>query len=246
MLPAVLAWIALDPERHLPGRGRGAARGRAVRRSAVFVAGALVVCLPWMIRNRVVLGTWQLRPNFGVELRLGNHDEAEGRPVPFRYHPSHVEEELALYRELGEVAYGRENTARAMAWIRANPGRAAALTLRRVRIFWLGELPTSDPRRSDELAPGRDPVSWIKFLAYLATGAGAVAAAFLLDLPRDRKILVLGALALFGAPYYLTHVSERYRFPVDPLLVLLDAWLVLRLVRRLAPPGAPARAPGGP
>ena len=227
MLPAVLAWIALDPER--PPGGRAA--GRAAARCALFVLSAVVVCLPWMVRNRVVLGTWQLRPNFGVELRLGNHDQAEGRPVPFRYHPSHVEEELALYRELGEADYGRENTRRALGWIRANPGRTASLTLRRLRIFWLGELPTSDPRRSDELAPGRDPTSWIKFLAYLTTGAGAFVAALLLDLPRDRKVLILGALALFGAPYYLTHVSERYRFPVDPLLVLLDAWLVLWLLR---------------
>jgi len=234
MLPAVLLWLALDPER--PGLRTGVAR------CAVFAGCALCVCLPWMVRNRVVLGTWQLRPNFGVELRMGNHDRAEGRPVPFRYHPSHVEEELALYRELGEAAYGRDNAGRALAWIRAHPGRFARLTLRRLRIFWLGELPTSDPRRSDDLAPGRDPTSWIKFLAYFATGAGALLAAFLVDLPREGKILVLGSLALFGAPYYLTHVSERYRFPVDPLLVLLTAWLVLRLLP--GPAWTPARNSG--
>jgi 4-amino-4-deoxy-L-arabinose transferase-like glycosyltransferase len=105
------------------------ARGRGL---AAFLACAFAVCLPWLIRNEVKLGSFSLRPNFGVEMRIGNHDDANGRPVPFKYHPSHVASELALYRELGEVEYASENMGRALAWISDHPARFAALTLRRV------------------------------------------------------------------------------------------------------------------
>lgn len=221
MLPAVLIWIALGTLR------RGIVP--AALSCAVFVACALAVCLPWMLRNQRVLGTLQIRPNFGVEMRIGNHDLAHGRPVPFEYHPSHVDEELTLYRELGEAGYGSENMERALAWIGANPGRFLSLCLRRAQLFWVGELPTSDPRRSDELRPTRDLGSWVKFLFYALTGSVGLLGLVLAPLRRDDKILVAGALLLFCGPYVLTHVSERYRFPIDPLLVLTGAWVLVRL-----------------
>ena len=161
--------------------------------------------------------------------------------MPFEHHPSHVEEERALYVELGEAEYGRENMGRALDWIAAHPGRFAALTARRAMLFWVGELPTRDPRRSGALEPREDPASWVKFGAFFLTGAGALVALLVLRLPRDRKILVTGALLLFGTPYFLSHVSERYRFPVDPLVVLLGAGLLLRVAK----PGGPLDTGGG-
>jgi hypothetical protein len=225
LAPAALGFLALA--------SRGAAA--AARACAVFTAASLAVCLPWIVRNQIVLGTAQLRPNFGVELRMGNNDTANGRPVPFRYHPSHVDEELDLYRRLGEADYARDNTRRALSWIASNPGRFLELSLRRTQIFWLGELPSRDPRRTDHLAPGRDPRSWLKFGAFLATGAGALLALLLLDLRGSQRWLVTSAVCLYGLPYFVTHVSERYRFPIDPLVVLLDAWLALWVLRRLRP-----------
>jgi len=228
MLPAVWGWIALGER---GPRGWVGALGRA----ALFTGAALCVCAPWMIRNRLVLGTWQLRPNFGVELRIGNHDLADGRPLPFLYHPSHVEAERELYVELGEAAYGRENTSRALAWIRAHPAGFLGLTARRAALFWWGELPGSDRRRSEQRTPALDPASWIKFLVYGLSGAGGLLALAWLEAPRDTRFLLAAALLGFGAPYYVTHVSERYRFPIDPLLVLLDAWLLLRFARGRRP-----------
>ena len=255
ILPAVLFWVGLDPS---PGAGPARLR-RAALGGAAFCGAAGLVLLPWMLRNQRVLGTWQLRPNFGVELRIGNHDGADGRPRPFLHHPSHVEAERERYIELGEAAYGRENAERAAAWIRAHPREFLALTVRRVGLFWWGELPSRDGRSSslapapedgrpgsgsergagdpggrEPLAPRRpatDPTSWIKYLAYALSGAFGLVGAFMAPLARDRRFLVLAALVLSGVPYYLTHVSERYRFPIDPVLVTLAAWLVLRLVR---------------
>ena len=230
LVPAVLAWLFLQ-------RGR-----RAWTSAAAFLAAAVLVCLPWMLRNQRELGTLQLRPNFGAELRMGNHDGAHGRPVPWRTHPSHVEAELASYRELGEAGYGRANLRRALDWIRAHPRAFMGLSVHRVQLFWVGQLPGADPRRSGNVDPGADPASWLKFLVFGLTGAGALVALFWVELRRPDRILLIGTLMMFGLPYYLTYVSERYRFPVDPVILLLDGWLILRLVR---PALARHISPGG-
>ncbi len=201
---------------------RANSAGERVVRVALFAAAAFACVAPWMARNQAVLGAFTLRPNLGVELRIGNHAEANGRPIAFRYHPSHVPEELALYRQLGEVEYSRENLSRALGWIRAQPQDFAALTAKRVMLFWIGESPLSDPRRSDGLSPRGDPSSWVKFASYLASGALAWFALVRWRGPRGVRWFCAAALLLFGAPYYVTHVSERYRFPIDPLIVLLS------------------------
>lgn len=210
----------------------------ALPRVAIFACAAFAIVAPWMARNYAVLGAFALRPNLGVELRIGNHALANGRPVAFRYHPSHVPEELALYRELGEVEYSRENLGRALEWMRENPGDFAALSAKRTALFWIGESPLTDPRRSDGLSPRGDPSSWVKFLAYFATGALAWVSLWRWRGARDVRWLCALSLAAFGAPYYLTHVSERYRFPMDPLIVLvcaflLTAWFERRLQQKV-------------
>lgn len=205
-------------------------RARFGRGFALFVALAGLVVLPWMVRNQRVLGTPSLRANLGVELRLGNNDTSTGRPVPFRYHPSHVPEELALYRELGEKAYAEDCMRRARVWIDQHPGRFALLCLRRLQFFWVGDLPLFDARREADLEARADWKAWLKFLAFSLAGLGALVALWRLDLPAAHKAFFLLALALFGLPYFFTHVSERYRFPVDPLILWLDAWLVSRML----------------
>lgn len=225
ILPAVLAFLALAREEE------------RVLAPLAFTVAALVPGLPWMARNAAVVDAFALRPNFGVELMIGNHDGATGRPEPTKYHPSHVAAERARYLELGEGAYARECMGRALEWIRAHPDRFAALTVRRLVYFWIGEPPWLDARASGGVGAARDPLSWIKFAAFAASGAGAlVALALLRDLGRGRWTLVAGVLLLFAAPYAVTHVSERYRFPLDPLIVVLDARLVLEILRRRRDP----------
>jgi 4-amino-4-deoxy-L-arabinose transferase-like glycosyltransferase len=217
--PVVLGFLWLERESWRAG----------VQACAVFTGCAALVCAPWMIRNLRVLGTPALRPNFGVELRVGNNPTSNGHPQPVKYHPSHVPEELELYRKLGERDYSADCARRAAEWIRSDPAAFAVLTLRRVQYFWIGDPPFLDERRTSRIAPGFDFNSWSKFLTYAAVGLGALVAALRLDLAGPRKLLILGTLLLFGAPYYVSHVSERYRFPLDPLIALLDCWLLLRL-----------------
>jgi 4-amino-4-deoxy-L-arabinose transferase-like glycosyltransferase len=222
LAPAVLWWI---------WKRAGDSRV-ALHNIASFGIAAFAVCFPWMLRNASVLGAFSLRPNFGVEMRIGNHDDANGHPMPTQQHPSHVAAEFELYQKLGEVEYAKENMQRARAWISAHPSQFAALTMQRLRLFWLGEWPTSDPRKLDGAATARDPASWIKFLAYALCGLGGLLALLVVRLERDVRWLLLASVLLFGAPYYVSHVSERYRFPIDPVLVLACAMLIQSIVDR--------------
>ena len=86
------------------------------------------------------------------------------------------------------------------------------------------------------LKPPADCASMAELREQIDAIDAALVALFWIDLRRADRVLLIGALALFGTPYYVTYVSERYRFPIDAVLVLLSAWLVLRLLGR-----APAR-----
>ncbi len=199
---------------------------------ALLCVSALAVCAPWMVRNALVIGNPSLRPNLGVELRLGNNATSTGRPVPMLYHPSHVPEELALYRELGEKGYSANCLGRALDWIRSDPARFAVLTLRRIQFFWLGDPPTIDARTDNGVEARADWKAWIKFLAFGLAGALALVALFRIDLEKKHKVFLALAVLAWGLPYFVTHVSERYRFPIDPLIIWLDAWMLCRWIGR--------------
>jgi hypothetical protein len=228
MLPAALVYLAL-----ICGRRRGSSM-------LVFCMSACAVCSPWMWRNRAVLGTAALRPNLGVEVMIGNHDSATGHPQPLLYHPSHVPAELASYRELGEAAYSADCMRRGLAWIRENPARFLELSLLRARQFWLGEWPPSDTRSEGGKSARSDPMSWLKWASVLVLGLLGTASVVLSGLSPELRWLFGGGLILFCAPYVVTHVSERYRFPIDPLLILLVTILIARCFAGRAPARAVA------
>jgi len=218
--PAILAYLAV-----------GADRRAALRRIGIFSGMTVLVCLPWMIRNRVQLGTFGLRSNLGVELYVGNNDVANGRhQTP--YHPSQTKRETERLRAAGEVDYAHEVLWEAVDWIEHNPVRFARLTLRRMQIFWIGESPNVDPRVSGGVKAADDPNAWIKWPLHLVTGLLGIVGAFVVLRRSAEGWLLRGALILFPIPYYLTHVAERYRFPIDPLLVFLDVALLVWLARR--------------
>ena len=214
-------------------------RGSGLRALAVFGAAALAVCLPWMIRNQVVVGSPALRPVLGIQFLIGNHEEAIGWPEFGLYHYRDPVE-LARFRELGEVPYSADCGRRAREWIAEHPGSFVRLSLHRMQLYWLSEPPLCDERTSSGGNPAEDPLSWVKYACYLAVGVLGAIGALRARLSLRRRLVLLTLPVLFGAPYYLTIVSERFRFPLDPLLVLLTAALLLRLRerRRAAESGA--------
>lgn len=223
VLAPVVAWVAWR-SRPVLGHWLGAV--------APFALAASAVALPWMMRNAEEVGPFALRTNLGVELAVGNFDGADGRYARDR-HPSHSPAEFTRYREMGEARYAAWAFDEAMGWIRANPGRFLVLSLRRTAAWWIGEDPWTDPRTDHGLRARDDPKAWAKWILHFGVGALALSGAFLWARASAAPRPYLLTLFLVPPVYCVTHVLERYRWPIEPLLVLCAAWLVARWFPRL-------------
>ena len=177
-----------------------------------------------------------MRSNLGVELRVGNNDASNGWHQK-SLHPGWNDEESERMREMGERAYAVWAGDRAKEWILEDPVRFVSLSLKRVQLVWLGVVPSADTRSEGGTSAAADPKSWVRWIVHLITGIVGIAGLFVLGRGTPEGWLVRGIVVLFGAPYYITHVLERYRFPMDPLLILAGAALVAALLSRLRPDG---------
>ncbi len=216
LVPA-LAWLAWH--------GRDTTAG-FLRRTLAFATCAFLVTLPWALRNQREFGVLALRTNLGVELAVGNNDEANGR-FQWQLHPSNGGAEFLEYRRLGEAAYARASMRTGWDWIRTHPRRFLELCALRATYFWFGVNPFVDERvdNGGRRAAG-DPASWIKYLTFLGVGVLGLLGAFVWATRRLEGRVMLAAFALFPLVYYATHALERYRHPIEPLLVLCAAVFV--------------------
>jgi hypothetical protein len=174
-------------------------------------AGVVITCAPWTWRNYSALGEAVfIRSNFGLELRLGNHEGARAdlwnTTDAARLHPGNDEGEARRVRDVGEAAYMREARDKAIGWIRSNPSEFVSLTAARVWHVWFG--PPASPLEAL-------PIAGLTVLALL----GLRQTMPHLDTPERVALLI----PLIGYPlvYYLVGYVPRYTFPVTTLLFML-------------------------
>ena len=197
------------------------------RRVLAFLAVAAVLVLsilaPWAIRNYRVLGSliWT-RSNFGLELQVSNNDtmtadlERNVRLPGFALlHPFPGSEERAKVRMAGEVAYQRSKQRQAFAWIASHKRRFLLLTAERFRLFWLPDM--------------RWP--WQSVFEAALTLLGLCGLAFLFWKRHAFAWVATAVLVAYPAVYYVIQVSPRYRFPLEPILLLLAANLFSGILR---------------
>jgi hypothetical protein len=192
------------------------------RSSALVLLGTFVVCLPWGIRNYHAFDSVIfVRGNFGLELRMGNHEGATANidDPHFNHWPphprSHREEAIKL-RQMGEASYMQESRREALDWIRGHPREFLRLTAARFRHFWIGPLD--------------DPFMSLAFLSLAALAlVGGVLAFRTLSPPRVAVLLI--PLVTFPPVYYLVPWQHRYRFPIEWILFLLAGFAVCSIVR---------------
>jgi len=209
------------------------------RWAALTLLGMTLACVPWTWRNYQSLGgLFFIRSNFGLELRMGNHEgagatlELSARGGTER-HPRTNEEEAKKVQQLGELEYMRQAGREATTWIRSHPAESLRLTGMRVAQFWLGPI--------DDL-----PVALGTSVLTLLAVLGAWRAWPRLSVPQRAAILI--PLLTFPVVYYLAVGYEaRYRQPVDGLLLLLAATALVAMnpspTRPASPPGARRAGP---
>jgi 4-amino-4-deoxy-L-arabinose transferase-like glycosyltransferase len=188
---------------------------RIVLSLMVWVIAISAVTSPWILRNFYATGSPRLsKSNLGLELFVGNNSFSSGendRGEAAKAFAALDQTELEFYRNQPEDALFQYLKGKALEWIKSHPVAFVKLTALRVWIFWT---------RTTKLGLK----SWAHF-AYF--GPFTVLALCGLWYSRHR-LWPLAPLWLFlliyPVPYYLTHVSRtRYRYPVEPFVVLLAA-----------------------
>ena len=243
------------------------AAGAAARRKPLRVATELllllivqhVVMLPWALRNRSEVGRFTfLATTGGIGLFIGNNANATGDWYP--WHRDLETERPGVLRGTS-VEVDRAARDEALEWIRANPGRAAELYVRKLRLMLVQDTlaaewaifaeKISPPEPGVAVVPGPHPLKRHRAVVLLLLRlAGLLLAVFaaggallLLRAPGGgHRPTARAAFAAFVAcAAYLPLVSAliavngRDRWPVEDLCVPIAALFLARLTRSSAP-----------
>ncbi len=190
---------------------------------AIIVLTTFIICTaPWMIRNAVVLEKPVfIRDNFWFEFHLGNYHLSNAMGWGGK-HPTLNHIQLDLYRSLGEVRYIEHFRAESLDFVGHSPGEFAQLTLRRIAAFWDGGF------------FAYTSTDWWELPAYVVI-SGLSVLGLLLALGNRTKGAFLFAIVLFCYPivYYFTYPGGRYRYPIEPEMLLLSSYFLCELVKNL-------------
>jgi len=200
----------------------GALRGR---RFAIPVAGlALGICLPWIVRNWIELGSpFFVRDNLGLELYISNQDGASAEFMTngplWHLHPNQNREEAKLVAVMGEGPYNQMRLRDGLDWIRKNPQQFLKLSASRVMYYWLP-------------SPGQ---GWQAYLYWIIGGFG-IWGLWVSRNNRWARLLALTAL-VYSLTFTVISIYLRYRFPslwISALLAGCGAIEILDWIRSRA------------
>jgi len=188
----------------------------------VFVLGLV----PWTIRNYLVFGKIiVLRSNFGLELWLGNNPNVPDTWAAWM-HPDDNMDEALKYKSMGEIAYMAEKQHAAVVFMRTHPADTLNFMYRRFVENWLAI--TDSPVDFWGNTPLYVRIFFIlNVLLSLSTFMGVM---FAYRFRHPQAFPYAMVPLIFPVVFYLTHSSLRYRFPMDPIMMILSAYGVSRII----------------
>ncbi|MBI4891780.1 MAG: hypothetical protein HY821_14235 [Acidobacteria bacterium] len=196
-------------------------RGQAVRWWLAAGCAAVLVVMPWTLRNHAQFGEWIfIRNNLGIELSQGFNDRAGFTMAENKLsgavmtHPTNDPEEAMRLKAMGgEIVYNRMLLHQTFDWIREHPRRAAWLMVGHGLAFWFG------------IGTGYRVV-----VAILTISSVLAWAAMILRLRRSQPVtsmVLLPFWVAYPAVYLFFQYVGRYRVAVDWSFFLVAAWGVL-------------------
>jgi len=211
---------------------------RLARAGSRWLPPALVASLalaamisPWMIRDAAVFHRFiPMRDSMGLELWMGNNGYSE-RWTSDQKHPLHDAGELAAY-DAGELAYMDRKLRVATGYIHDHPRWYAWMCARRALYLWTGywsfdksylAMEPTDP----ENVPFATCLTLLGLLGLLMAWLRRSSDA----------IRYGGVLFLFPLIYYFTHPEPYHMRPLDPLLVILASYAILKFNERVGKKG---------
>ena len=205
-------------------------RGR-LRWVAPAVAATLCfgcVMAPWAVRNTLVLHHFvPVRSGMGLELYLGNNGyDRHWRSGALQ--PNHNPAELEEYDRMGEVAFMDHKMAQAKAYIFSHPRWYAWMCVRRAVYMWTGYWSLDrEYLKQEETDPFNIPVATTITLLALA---GLFYASRTYPAEAVRYALIL---LVYPVVYYLVHPETYYLRPIDPILLILGCYALVRIRQQM-------------
>jgi 4-amino-4-deoxy-L-arabinose transferase-like glycosyltransferase len=212
----------------------------AVPRRALLVRAALVLCMvalvitPWTIRNAIVMDAFiPLSTNSSTTLWSGHNPQATGGQ-------SYASQDLIGRRssENPEVEEARNLRREALNFMLANPRRELELIPLKLLNLNRGDswaLEWVNASETDERPIGTEigtPIRVAADFTYYGLLAATLVSILLFwrelwrrPITRGTLVLFAGALFMFGFVYYGNY---RYRVPLEPLMILVAAPLLVR------------------
>lgn len=188
--------------------------------TVVFVGTAVLVLVPWSVRNSIILGEPAFsKSNLDYHLWVGNNPNSKGYYVA---DPSHA------IRPKGE--HGPPYYQMAFSWIEQNPEQFITLTTKRIMYFWY-----ISPERASSSQLMMHARLFLLLLGFALYGVVRSLKNF------ERVSLVLLFLGIFPLLFYVTHASYyRHRSQLEPFVLILASHGVLCLGRVWSSRGANA------
>ncbi|MCD4701206.1 MAG: glycosyltransferase family 39 protein [Candidatus Aegiribacteria sp.] len=195
------------------------------RTALLVVAGFLICCIPWVLRNQLVLGSPVLMPTKGsINMWMRNNPSLlaiEGISIPGFIEDGINRADLLEYPHMEgldtELARSRLIMDRAGEFIFANPLLFAYLTVVRFGLF-LSPIGGTVENSIEKL---------VGILVYLPMFLIALREAY--RRRRDgRVILLVCFFILYLGLHSLAHGGVRYRLPVDTVLIVLTSLFIGR------------------
>ena len=233
LAPVVILWLAWT-------FWKGRIDVHVARPIGLFVLGLGLTLMPVVVRNysvghEVVLTTAQ----FGANFYVGNNESADGLYEPLRFgHGSYPLERQDAF-DIAEEAAGRHLTPgevsaywseRAWSWVRAHPIEWLKLLGRKWLLIW----------NANEIADSDEPVVYedqstvlrlTGMLCVFGTVFPLALAGVAATWAERRRLVVLYSVVLAMAASAALFVAfARYRFPLVPVLLLLAASGIFRIV----------------
>jgi 4-amino-4-deoxy-L-arabinose transferase-like glycosyltransferase len=226
--PVALLWVKRAG--HLPWRPW-------TRQAALYGAVALLLLLPWFVRNAVVheRPVLMMTPTW-FSLWKGNHEDATGTEFTTAGRPLNSARSSELAQRLegtSEVEQMEGFRDAALTFIRTQPAAAAGLYVRKLTYFWWQSPHTGlqYPRRWTVVSQ-----TWyLVFIGFAALGLVMLARAG----PEPWAIarLILWLALCFSAGQAVFYIAGRHRWTIEPVLGLLTAaglWWSSRGIIRLS------------
>jgi 4-amino-4-deoxy-L-arabinose transferase-like glycosyltransferase len=208
LFPFFLGWLAWEARR---------AAFPWIKPAAATLLVFALCMVPWTVRNYHVFGKLTvLRSNFGLELWLGNNSKVVDTMAPGQ-HPAGNREEAEKYKRMGEIAYMADKEQEAFAYMRSHPRVTLNLIFFRFMDTWLAS--TESPL--DVLSTGNLLSRSIFLSNFSLSMLCFLGALYAYRSGRPEAFPFAIVPTIFPLIFYLTHSTLRYRFPIDPIILIL-------------------------